>query len=212
MNKKILLIALAGFLSLSISHATITGVPSWSYSGGLYCYAPVLGVDAGTGDQSLAINGYQSGFGVMGMTVTADSASDPTLMVNESIANTSSFVWTSFFVSIAMNQTFSISLAGVTAPAGWTAATTQPGAPVAGVYTGTIDYVSGTPVAISPAANSTLDYSYALTFTGSTSYSYTETATPVPEPGAFSFLMTGMLLLGGWTVASRRQAKLRVRA
>jgi hypothetical protein len=36
----------------------------------------------------------------------------------------------------------------------------------------------------------------------------TESVTPVPEPGVFSLLMSGGLLLGGWMIAKRWQAKL----
>jgi hypothetical protein len=208
MNKKIsLLIVSASFLGWSISQASVTSIPAWSYSGGIYCYAPVLDTAA----QSVALDGNQSSFGAMGLTIQTDTASDPILTIANSINNTSSFAWTAYVVSVAMNQTFSINSASVSAPPGWTASITQPGAPVSGVYTGMIDYVGGTPVATS-GPNNTLDFMYAVQFTGSTSYSLTESANPIPEPGPFSFLMAGALLLGGWTVARRRQAKIQVRA
>jgi hypothetical protein len=203
MNKKILLVASAILLGWSPSQASVTGVPTWSYSGGLYCYAPVFT----TADQSVAVSGYQSGFGTMGLTILTDTPTDPTLTVNNSINNTSSFAWTEFVVSVAMNQSFSINSAGVVAPGGWTANITQPGAPVSGIYTGTIDYLGGTPVSIYPALNSALDFGYQVTFSGSTSYSLTQSANPVPEPGAVGFLLAGALLMGGWARSHRRQAK-----
>jgi hypothetical protein len=215
MNKKVLLIALASFPSWFICDASITSIPSWSYSGGLYCYAPVLTTDSGNGAQSVGINGYQSSFGEMGLTIVTDSTNDPTLTVNDSIDNESSFAWTEYIVNVAMNQAFSINSAGVVAPSDWTANITQPSGPVSGIYTGTIDYVGGTPVAIYPGLNSTLDYGYQVEFSGATQYSLTESVNPVPEPGVFNFLMAGGLLLGGWTVAKCRHAtlsQLRVRA
>jgi hypothetical protein len=208
MNKKILSIALASFLGWFISDASITSIPTWSYSGGLYCYAPVLTTDSGTGAQSVGVNGYQSSFGGMGLTILTDTPTDPTLTINDSIDNESSFDWTGYIVNVGMNQAFLINSAGVVAPAGWTATITQPAGPVNGIYTGTIDYMGGTPVAISPGENSTLDYGYQVQFSGATQYALTESADPVPEPGTFNLLMAGWLLLGGWTVAKCRHAKL----
>jgi hypothetical protein len=208
MNKKILLIASASFLSWSISHASVTSIPTWNNSGGLYCYATL-----DTAAQSAAISGNQwSSSAAMGLTILTDTTTDPILTVNDSINNTSSFAWTEYIVSVAMNQTFSINSAGVIAPSGWTANITAPSGPdINGNYIGTIDYVGGTPVANSPGPNNSLDFGYVIQFSGFTQYSLTESVNAVPEPGTFSFLMAG-LLLGGWTVAKRRQVKLCVRA
>jgi hypothetical protein len=204
MKKKILLIASASFLGLCVTQASITSVPSWNYSGGVYCYAPVFTA----ADQSVDLTGHQSSFGAMGLTILADTPADPTLTINNSINNTSSFAWTEYIVNVAMNQTFTINSAGVVAPGGWTATITQPGAPVAGIYTGTIDYLGGTPVSIYPLLNSTLDFGYQVTFSGATSYSLTESVNAVPEPGAWSFLLAGGLLMGAWSLAGRRQTRL----
>ena len=204
MNKKmLLLIAPATFLIWSISSASITGIPTWSYGGGLYCGGPVLTTDSNTGAQSVALNGNQWSFGAMELTITTDTANDPTLTINNSINNTSSFAWTAYVVSVAMNQSFSINSAGVVAPSGWTASIAQPSGLVSGVYTGMIDYTGGTPVAIYPALNSTLDFGYQVTFSGATQYSLAESANPVPEPGVFSLLMIAGLWFGGWKVAKR---------
>lgn len=203
-NRKILLVASASLLGWSLSQASITSVPTWSYSGGFYCYAPVFT----SADQTVDLTGHQSSFGSMGLTILTDTPTDPTLTVNDSINNTSSFAWTEYIVSVAMNQSFSINSAGVVAPGGWTAVITQPGAPVAGTYTGTIDYLGGTPVSIYPLLNSTLNFGYQVTFSGSTSYNLTQSANPVPEPGAGSFLAAIGLLMGGWSLAQRRQVRL----
>ena len=200
--KKILLIGSAMVVGCFLSHASITSIPTWDYSGGLYCYSPVF---SGT-DQSVGLSGYQTTYGAIGLTIMTDTASDPTLTINNSIDNESSFVWTEYVVSVAMNQSFSINSAGVVAPAGWTANVTQPGAPVSGIYTGVIDYIGGTPVAIYPGANSVLNYGYQVSFSGSTSYSLTESANPVPEPNAAALLVIGGTLVCGWMVARRRTA------
>ena len=212
MNKKILLMASATLLGWSLSNASVTDVTWNSYSGGIICYSPVWD---STGN--IGIDGYQTGAGQMGGTITTSDALDPILTLANAIDNDSSFAWTEYKVSVSMNNSFSILSAAATAPPGWTANITQPGAPVAGVYTGMIDYLGGVPVAIvtdpnNPPPNSELDFSYKVQFSGSTSYSLTESVTPVPEPGVFSLLMSGGLLLGGWMIAKRRQAKLCVRA
>jgi hypothetical protein len=204
MNKKILLVVSVSLLSWSLSQANITSIPAWSYSGGMYCYAPVFTVS----DQTVDLTGHQSSFGGMGLTIYTDTPTDPTLTINNSINNTSSFAWTEYIVSVAMNQNFSIDSAGVIAPAGWTASITQPGAPVSGVYTGMIDYLGGTPVSIYPALNSTLNFGYQVSFSGLTSYNLTQSANPVPEPNALALLMAWGLFVGSWTMAKRRQAEI----
>ena len=208
MNKQFLLVVSANLLGWSLSQASVTSVPTWNYSGGFYCYAPVFTA----ADQTVDLTGHQSSFGGMGLSILTDTPTDPTLTINNSINNTSSFVWTEYIVNVAMNQSFTINSAGVVAPGGWTASITQPGAPVAGIYTGTIDYLGGTPVSIFPLLNSTLNFGYQVTFSGSTSYSLTESASPVPEPGAWGFLTAGGLVMGGWSLARRRQARLQTMA
>lgn len=204
MNKKILLIASASFLSWSISHANVTSTGPWIYGGGIYCYA-----NLDTASQTEMLTGNQwSSSGTMGATLFANTTTDPILSIGNSINNTSSFAWTEYVVTVGMNQLFTIKSASVSAPSGWTANITAPSGPdIHGNYTGTIDYVGGTPVAI----NGTLDFNYVVQFTGSLSYSLTESVNAVPEPGVFSLLMCGGLLLGGLMVAKRGQAKVCVK-
>lgn len=139
----------------------------------------------------------------MSFTITADTVNDPTLTINNSINNTSSFAWTAYVVNVAMDQSFTINSAGVVAPSGWSASISQPTGPVSGMYTGTIDYTGGTPVTIYPALDSTLDFGYQVTFSGSTQYSLTESANPVPEPGVLSLLAFAGLLFGAWKATHR---------
>ena len=200
MNRKFLLIASAGFLGWSISHANVTSIPTWNNSGGIYCNASL-----DIADQTATVAGNQWGSsGAMGLTILTDTATDPILTVNDSINNTSSFAWTGYVINVAMNQAFSINAAGVIAPSGWTATIIAPSGPdLHGNYTWIIDYSGGTAVAV----NGTLDFGYVIQFSGLTQYSLTESVSAVPEPGVFSLLMSGGLLLGGWTVARRRPAR-----
>jgi hypothetical protein len=202
---KILLVASASFLGWSISHANITSAGPWSYGGGVYCYGSL-----DTASQTVSWAGSQnSSSGSMGVTLFANSPSDPILTIGNSINNTSSFAWTEYIVNVSMNLTFSINSANVTVPAGWTANITAPTGPdIHGNFNGVIDYVGGVPVAVS----GTLDFGYVVQFTGSMQYSLTESVQAVPEPGTFSFLAAGGLLVGGWAMAKRRQTKLLLRA
>lgn len=207
MTKKVLLIASVSFLGWSICQATsvVTNMTPWSYSPGIYCNA-----NLNVADQTVNLSGSQrSSSGTMGTTLTADSTTDPILTIDNSINNTSSFAWTEYIVTVSMNQSFSINSASVTVPGDWLATITAPSGPdISGNFTGSIDYKGGTPVAI----NGTLDFGYVVQFTGATQYSLTESVQAVPEPGAFSLVMAGGLLLGGWTVAKRRQTKACVKA
>jgi hypothetical protein len=200
MTKKILLTASVSLLGWSVSQANITSAGPWSYGGGVYCYGSL-----DTASQTVSWTGTQdSGFGSMGVTLTADSMTDPTLTIGNSINNTSSFAWTEYIVDISMNQSFSINSANVTVPAGWTANITAPTGPdIHGNFNGAIAYVGGAPVAV----NGTLDFGYVVSFTGSMQYSLTESVQAVPEPGVFSLLVAGGLLVGGRSIGRRRQAR-----
>ncbi len=209
MNKKtFLLVVSMSFLGWFASNATVTSVGDSGWTGGIYCYQPVLQSD--TSGQSALMNGSQwLSSGSMDINIVASSTTDPILSIGNSINNTSSFAWTEYIVNLSMNQTFSINSANVTVPSGWTANITVPTGPDGnGNYNGSIDYLGGPAVAV----NGTLNFNYVVQFTGSLTYSLTESVTAVPEPGAFSLLMAGGLLLGGWTVAKRRQVKACVKA
>src|SRR5689334_84896 len=137
-NMKILLVASASFLSWSISQASITGAGPWSYGGGVYCYG-----NLDVPSQTVSWTGSQSSSsGDMSVVLDASSTYDPTLTIGNSINNTSSFAWTEYIVSVAMNQSFTINSASVTVPAGWTANITAPSGPdIHGNWNGTIDYL-----------------------------------------------------------------------
>ena len=60
MNKKILLVASASLLGWSVSQASITSIPTWSYSGGFYCYA--TRVYTTRTDQTVELSGHSIKF------------------------------------------------------------------------------------------------------------------------------------------------------
>jgi hypothetical protein len=197
MKFKFLAFAVAtSFLASLTARANITGVTYASgNSAALNCpyyYWP-------PGSSLVNVVGTQySGPGSINFSVTTDTPLDPTLTLGNNIVNDTGFAWSGYEVTVTMGQTFSLSSALVTVPPDWTVSSiVQPGAPVAGVYTGNIFFKAGTPVQI----NQNLDFSYQLSFTGSVQF--TETLTPTPEPGTCTLLLGG-LALGGWIARKRR--------
>jgi PEP-CTERM motif len=182
--------------ALPSARATVTGVSySSDNSAALNCpyyYWP--------GGNTVNISGTQySGPGSILFNVTTDTQTDPTLTLGNSINNDTSFAWTGYEVQVTMSQTFTLSAATITTPADWTVGSVlQPGAPVAGIYTGDIFFNAGTPI----QPNGQIDFSYQLSFNGSVQF--TETLTPTPEPGTIT-LLAGGLLAGGWAYRKRRQ-------
>src|SRR5262249_39332639 len=137
--KKLSLI-LALFLGLGFcttSKAVITNV-TWYYYGNMTCTPPVWQKDASGNFTGLNLGGVQSGAGDVSMNLYTSDPTDPNFTSTIDVQNTSGFAWTGYLVDVSMNNTFSISNALVYIPAGWSASVTQPGAPVAGVYTGHI--------------------------------------------------------------------------
>jgi len=207
--KSFSLVMAASFLGACLAHANVTTVTDSGWNGGIYCYLPLSLVDS-SGD--LGMSASQTGTGSAWATIYTSDTVDPTLSINNTVDNDTTFAWTEYIVNVSLNTNFTILSAGVAAPPGWTNVITQPGTPVGGVYTGTIDYLAGTPVAIdtnptNPPPDSSLNFNYQIQFSGLTQYSLTETVVPVPEPGTFSLLGFGGALLGGCALAGRRREK-----
>lgn len=133
----------------------------------------------------------------------ADTPTDPTLSLDNSLNNDTSFSWYSFHVNVSMSVNFTLSAAVVHTPGDWSSHMTQP-VFNGSVYIGQLDFHSGTPVAIS----SLFDFAYKSTFSGSTSYTFTEELIPqVPEQGTVGLLALGGFCLVGRALAVRRSRK-----
>jgi hypothetical protein len=198
MKAKILAFAAATLLltGLTTARADVTGISyAPAANGAINC--PIYTWPGGT---DVNIYGYQYwGPGAINFSVATDSSGDPTLTLGNAIVNDTAFAWSGYEVTVTMNQTFTLSSASVTVPTDWTVSSVvEPGAPVAGTYTGNIFFSAGTPVQI----DQSLDFSYQLSFLGSVQF--TETLTPTPEPGTCSLLLGG-LALGGWITSRRRR-------
>jgi hypothetical protein len=132
--------------------------------------------------------------------ILADSEVDPKLTLDHEIDNDTDRPWTDYHAVITMSKTFFIDNVTV-ANAGWTYVVSQP-VLVGSDWVGTVDYYSGTPVAI----GGTLDFAYRMTYLGSTSFheELTPTSVGVPEPGTLMLLAGGLI---GLVFARRKFAR-----
>lgn len=198
MIKRVFLLVTVGIFSSSLANANVTNV-DWTVTGDLsntayWSWGPSTDI-AGVG-----LHGNQSGPGQMDLDIFTDNT-DPTFSVSMDTINTSAFAWTSYGVDVEMNTPFSITLATNNIPGDWTQLVLQPGAPVAGIYTGHINFLAGSPVLV----NQEFSFTYAVNFSGGPSFNFSENLTPAPEPGTWSLLMGAAMLLGGRYMAKSRQ-------
>jgi hypothetical protein len=136
--------------------------------------------------------------------IYTDSPEDPTFTIHTAVDNDTSFGWASMHVNVWMANTFTISAPTVyyptTTQAGWSGVIATQPLFNGSVWVGELDYTGPVPIGI----GETLDFSYKITFTGAVDYPFTQQMVPAPEPSAFSLVMVGGLLLGGWKMARRR--------
>jgi hypothetical protein len=124
--------------------------------------------------------------------IFTDSAVDPTLIINATIDNDTSFPWTGYHINVFMNQMFSISSPTVLNP-GWTANITSQPLWNGANYAGQVDYYGGNPVGIGQI----LSFGYRITFDGALQYNFGQELMPVPEPGSAGLFVAGALLFAG---------------
>ena len=199
MNRRgILLAVLATFVCFTSSYANITNVTYASDGDGAFTCTP-WDWSGNASEVPMDIYGdLYWGPGHMRIDVLADSASDPTLKINNTIDNETSFAWTQFTVNIYMATNFTLSNVSVSAPVSspdWSVVSYDP----AGIWNGsqyvaTVVYDTGSSIAISDA----IDFGYWVQFSGSPAYTITQEMIPVPEPSTL-----GLVILGGLFIASR---------
>jgi hypothetical protein len=203
------LIVLATVLYCSPSRASITTASWWDDGdGALQCSWTNLTLSGDAQSGTLSMSGVQNwGPGHMVGWIQTTGGEDPTLTLASSIQNDTNFAWTAYIVNVYMNNTFSLSSAGVTVPPDWSVTSVvQPssplvGGPFNGDYEGTINLSSGTPVAI----GNDIAFSYELSFSGASEFNFTQEVIPVgvPEPGAFALVA----LSGGLLALVRRRQR-----
>jgi hypothetical protein len=193
----ILLTAVASLVLCSTSNASITNVYAWSANtNNIYCTW-----DAST-LTNLDISGNQYNAGLIKANIYTDSPEDPTLTINNSLDNDSTFTWTAYHVNVYLSTNFTLSAQAVTTPGDWSAVITQQGNVWNGsAFVGQLDFYSGTPIPVSGA----LDFTYKMTFFGLTQFSFTQELIPVPEPSTLGLVLIGGMLLARFTVGRGRQ-------
>jgi hypothetical protein len=203
MKKRSFILALLLGVGLSsITNAALTNIIWDGYSGNMTCYPSW--VKDGLGNYTgVNISGVQGGVAGIGMNLFTSDPLDPNFSQTIDVQNTSGFAWTGYLVDVSMNNTFSISNALVNIPAGWGVSVTQPGAPVAGIYTGHIVFTGGPSVLNGDHFN----FSYDVGFAGGPNISFNQVLTPVPEPGTLSLLAISGLLAGGLRASRRLVAR-----
>jgi hypothetical protein len=190
-------LCLAVLTFCQVGRANITSVV-WQGTGGALSDV----VYSTTGPQGDITGGWmyagQGGNGQMGLSLGTDSPTDPAFTLTTDLINSSGFTWSSYLVDVSMTTGFTFSGVANNIPGDWTAIVQNPGAPVAGVYTGHLIFYAGTPIGDGGEFN----FVYTVNFDGGPSISFTETLTPVPEPGTLSLLAIGSAL---FVIARRRR-------
>ena len=179
----------------STSHAAITNVTYASDNDGAFNCTPWTWTGWTTDPLSVSVSGDQYWApGHLLLNVLTTGAEDPTLNINNSINNDTSFAWTEFTVNLTMAVPFTLSNVGVTVPGSWGVVSYDATAnPVGPNYVATVVYDTG--AAIPNDGTSTIDFGYSVHFSGSPSYTITQEMIPVPEPGTLGLVGVGALLL-----------------
>ncbi len=205
--KKLVFISfvLGGLIYSPIGKASLIYVNYADDSGGAIATTPYTwSGDASSWTCPIVGDQYWGPGDVVG-TINTDNTTDPSLTLNSSINNDTSFTWTGYDVNVYMDNPFTLSAANATLPLSWTLASIQPTAvPVVsphGSYEAQMAFTGGTAIGY----NGELDFGYTISFTGSTDYSFTQEMIPVPEPGTFGFVVVA--LFSGLFLAARRRSR-----
>ncbi len=188
-----ILAILAAFFFCSTSHANITNVTYASDGDGAFS-CNLWNWSGNASSVNVGVSGDQYWApGHLILNVLTTGPEDPTLNINNSINNDSSFAWTAFTVNLTMAVPFTLTGVNVTTPGDWTVVSYDATAnPVGPNYVATVVYDTGAP--IPNDGTSTIDFGYSVHFSGSPSYTITQEMIPVPEPGTLGLVGVGMLL------------------
>jgi hypothetical protein len=184
-----MLVVVAALSWASVGSATIIDEKCWDASDG------ALQNTTWVWDQTnyiMSISAGQTAPGEVQGWFTTDSSGDPTITLNNTINNDTSYAWTSYDVNVLMNQPFTLTSPVVyypeTTEPGWTGTVTvSPAVPIGGgEYEANAVFTGGAPLQIGDV----IDFGYQVSFTGSVNF--TQQLIPVPEPGTLVLLCGGL--------------------
>ena len=199
----VLTVLVALFCCLS-SYANITNV--WyrdDGDGAFNCSNPGDWSGTPTNELSLGVAGKQCWEpGHLLLDVYTDSAEDPTLKIDNSIDNDTSFAWTTFTVNIYMATNFSLSNVNVSTPSDWSVVNYNTNSTWNGSqYVATVVYDTGPSITVS----NSIEFGYWVKFSGSPAYTITQEMIPVPEPSSLALVAMGGLFLARFALRRGRK-------
>jgi hypothetical protein len=196
-----ILAVLTVLIFCSTSHANITNLTYASDGDGAF----VCTNWSWTGNSSeVPVSVYGDQFSAPGhllLNVLTDSAEDPTLKIDNTIENDSTFAWAQFTVNLTMAVPFTVTNTFVSTPGDWgvIGSLVQNATFTGSNYLATVVYDTGAPIAND--GTSTIEFGYWVKFSGSPAYTITQEMIPtedtntIPEPGTLGLVGVGMLLV-----------------
>lgn len=192
MKRVLILAVVVGLACCSISSADITNLTYASDGDGAFVCTP-WSWSGNTNEVAVSVYGdqYWAPGHLLLDVLTTDSA-DPTLKIDNSIDNQTSFAWTQFTVNLTMDVSFTLTNVAVTTPGDWGVVSFDQTANFTGSnYLATVVYNIGAAI----ATNGTIDFGYWVKFSGSPSYTITQEMIPVPEPASWAMVALGAVAL-----------------
>jgi len=142
-------------------------------------------------------NAEYDGTGQLNLSLTTNTTTDPSILINDSFNNDTNFAWTAYDVNVLMPNMFTLTNVQSLTPNSWSP-TIGPEFYNAGLseYEYQITFTGANPIQVGQNFN----YQYQVNFSGLTSYQFSEQLTPVPEPASLGVVLVLAIACG----ASRR--------
>lgn len=167
-------------------------------STGLICQAAIIGVDCRAQGEDVEVRGWNWDDSAYSLTInetltgtdggilagfTTDTDPDPIVWIRKSVENDTSFMWSSYHITLLLDRPFEI--LDTSTPAGWACNVTDP-VLQGDRYAGAVDYYlvePGTGIEVGQAG----DFGLKVWFEGSVQFCVQQV--PVPEPVSLAMLL-----------------------